>query len=189
MKSIVIFASGSGTNAENIIRYFNATKSAKVVAVFCNNPKAAVIEKVESYSIPLILFSKSEFSTGLFADRISSYAPDLIVLAGFLLMVPSVVITKFEGKIINIHPALLPKFGGAGMYGMNVHKAVVESGESQTGITIHYIDQHYDSGDIIAQFSTPLNGTETCEEVAARIHVLEQTHFPKVIEQLLIEKI
>ena len=183
MKNIVIFASGEGTNAENIIRFFHWNGHARVSAVFTANPNAGVLKRAEKYQVPTVFFPKQQAENLL--QMLQKFDPDLIVLAGFLQKVPEAVINRYEGKIINIHPALLPKFGGKGMYGMNVHRAVVEASETETGITIHYVDAHYDEGDIIFQKSVPLTGDETCEQVSEKVRELEHEYFPKVIESLL----
>jgi phosphoribosylglycinamide formyltransferase-1 len=185
MKNIVIFASGSGSNAENIIRHFKGNQLAKIVAIFSNRATAGVLERAQNHGIPTVIFTKAEWSEGNVLKRIQSFNPDLIVLAGFLLKFPSTIVEAFPGKIVNIHPALLPKYGGKGMYGMNVHRAIVENKETETGITIHYIDEHYDEGDIIFQESVSLDGSETCEEISEKVQQLEHEHFPKVIEGLI----
>ena len=185
MKKIVVFASGSGTNAENIIRYFIENKLAAVVSVFTNNGKAMVIERAGKYDIPVVVFSKDDLNTGIVLQKIKNIDPDLIVLAGFLLKFPENIIEEYSNKIINIHPALLPKYGGKGMYGMNVHRAVVENQEKETGITIHYVDEHYDEGGIVFQKKVVVLATDTAEVVAEKIHDLEQRFFPKVISDLL----
>jgi phosphoribosylglycinamide formyltransferase-1 len=185
MKKIVIFASGSGTNAENIIKYFVKTKIGTVAAVFTNNPSAQVIDRAKNYGVATEIFSKVELIEGEVLQKINSIQPDWIVLAGFLLKFPENIITAYPNKIINIHPALLPKYGGKGMYGMNIHKAIVDNKEKETGITIHYVNENYDEGNIIFQQSVILTGDETPEEVAAKIHELEQKYFPEVIEKLL----
>lgn len=185
MKKIVIFASGSGTNAENIIKYFESREMAKVIAVFTNNPNAKVIERAHRLKVPTEIFSKTEFYESKFLQKLISYQPDLIVLAGFLLKLPEIIVQAYPNKIINIHPALLPNYGGKGMYGMNVHRAVVENNESQTGITIHYVNENYDEGNIIFQKKVDLSITDTPEMVAEKIHELEQKYFPTVIEDLL----
>lgn len=185
MKKIIIFASGSGTNAENIIKYFNNENKVAVVSVFTNNPKAYVIERAKNFQIPTEIFSKDELSERKVLQKLNAMEPDLIVLAGFLLKLPENFIKSYPNKIINIHPALLPKYGGKGMYGMNVHQAVVENHEKETGITIHYVNENYDEGNIIFQKSIPLTGMETPEMVAEKIHELEQDNFPQVIEKLL----
>jgi len=185
MKKIIVFASGSGTNAENIIQYFEKRPSAKVVAVFTNNPNAAVIEKTKKYGIPIDIFSKSDLFESKVLQKINEYNPDWIVLAGFLLKFPQNIIKAFPNKILNIHPALLPKYGGKGMYGMHIHQAIIDNKELETGITIHYVNENYDEGAIIFQQKINLIGIETAEIVAAKIYKLEQEYFPKVIESLL----
>ena len=185
MKKIVVFASGSGTNAENIIKYFAKTKNGTVEAVFTNNQSAAVIEKAKNYGIPTISFSKEQLNESFVLQKINELRPDLIVLAGFLLKFPENIIAAYPDKIINIHPALLPKYGGKGMYGMYIHRAIVGNKEVETGITIHFVDENYDEGNIIFQKKIALSGDETPEEVAGKIHQLEQKYFPQVIEKLL----
>ena len=185
MKKIVIFASGSGTNAENIVLYFNKIEVAKVICIFSNNANAKVLERAKSLNIPTEVFSKEDFIGDKVLQKLNSIQPDLIILAGFLLKFPQNCVAAFPNKIINIHPALLPKYGGKGMYGMNVHRAVVENNEPETGITIHYVNENYDEGNIIFQKNVPLSGNETPEEVAAKIYELEQQYFPGVIEKLI----
>jgi len=184
MKEIVVFASGSGTNAENLIQYFEKKTSAKVVAVFTNNENAGVIEKAKNYKIPVEIFSKSDLVESKVLQKINKYNPDWIVLAGFLLKFPQNIINLYPNKIINIHPALLPKYGGKGMYGMYIHQAIVDNKEVETGITIHYVNENYDEGAIIFQQKINLTGLETAEIVAEKIHQLEQEYFPIVIESL-----
>ncbi len=185
MKKIVLFASGAGSNAENIIRFFHQSPVANVVAVFCNNPEAGVIRRAEHLQVPVIVFTKEELHTPHISLKVQAFGPDLIVLAGFLLMFPKCLIDAYPNRIINIHPALLPKHGGKGMYGMNVHRAVCEAKETETGITIHYVDAHYDQGDIIFQAKVLLTGKESAEDIAQSVHALEHAHFPKVIEHIL----
>jgi phosphoribosylglycinamide formyltransferase-1 len=185
MMKIVLFASGSGTNAENIIRHFKATKTASVEAVFTNKADAQVIQRAEKYQVPSQVFSKNDLETGKVLQEINIIQPDLIVLAGFLLKFPETIVSAYPDKIINIHPALLPKYGGKGMYGMHVHQAVVENKESKTGITIHYVNENYDEGNIIFQKEVAVLISDTPEVVAAKIHELEQDHFPAVIEKLI----
>ena len=185
MKKIVIFASGSGTNAENIIKYFRRTNTGMVVAVFTNNPNAKVIERTQNLQIPTEIFSKDELSESKVLQKLNLLQPDLIVLAGFLLKLPKNIIESYPNAIINIHPALLPKYGGKGMYGVNVHKAIVENKEKETGITIHYVNENYDEGSIIFQKKVTVLVTDTPEVVAEKIHELEQKYFPTVIESLL----
>jgi phosphoribosylglycinamide formyltransferase 1 len=185
MNRILIFASGSGTNAKNIIEYFGDRTTGTVVAVFSNNSNATVLEKAKKLNVPTVIFSKEELNLGKTLQKINEFQPDLIVLAGFLLKVPENLIEAFPNRIINIHPALLPKFGGKGMYGMHIHKAVVENNEKETGITIHYVNENYDEGNIIFQQNVALSEGDTAESVAVKIHTLEQEHFPVVIEKLL----
>jgi len=186
MNKILIFASGSGTNAKNIIEYFGTRTTGNVVAVFSNNSNATVLEKAKKLDVPTVIFSKEELNSGKVLQNITDFKPDLIVLAGFLLKIPENLIEAFPNRIVNIHPALLPKFGGKGMYGMHIHKAVVENNEKETGITIHYVNENYDEGNIIFQQIVSLSETDTPESVAVKIHALEQEHFPVVIEKLLI---
>lgn len=185
MKNILLFASGSGTNAENIILHFNKTSTAKVVAVFSNNPHAKVLERAKNLNVDSFVFSREDLSTEIVLEKVRQFQPDLIVLAGFLWKFPQNIIEAYPNKIINIHPALLPKYGGKGMYGMNVHKAILENKELETGITIHYIDEHYDQGDIIFQKSISVTDCNSPEEIAEKIGALEHEHFPQIIEKLL----
>ncbi|MDD5150354.1 MAG: phosphoribosylglycinamide formyltransferase [Flavobacterium sp.] len=185
MNKIVIFASGSGTNAENIIKHFGNKDCGTVISVFTNNPNAKVIERAKNFQVPTEIFSKEELSEGKVLQKLNAIQPDWIILAGFLLKLPENFIKQYPNKILNIHPALLPKYGGKGMYGMNVHKAVVDNCEKETGITIHFVNENYDEGNIIFQKSVDLSGTETPEIVAEKIHELEQKYFPNVIEKLL----
>ena len=185
MNRIVIFASGSGTNAENIIKYFETKEIGTVVAVFTNNPIAKVIERAKNLNLPTETFSKAELNEGLVLQKINAIQPDLIVLAGFLLKMPESIVESYPNKIINIHPALLPKYGGKGMYGMNVHRAVIENKEKETGITIHFVNENYDEGNVIFQKAVPLINTDSPESVAEKIHELEQRYFPEIVEKLL----
>jgi phosphoribosylglycinamide formyltransferase-1 len=185
MKRILIFASGSGTNAENIIKYFGKESVGTVVAVFTNNSNAAVLDKAKKLAVSTVVFSKEELNSGNTLQKVNEFRPDLIVLAGFLLKFPKNLIEAYPNQIINIHPALLPKFGGKGMYGMYIHKAVLENNEKETGITIHYVNENYDEGNIIFQENIAISEKDTPESVAKKIYALEQQHFPKVIEKLL----
>ena len=185
MKKIVIFASGSGSNAENIVKYFNSNGKAKVVGVFTNNPNAGVIDKMSKYDIQVGVFSKNELIESDFLQKIKTLQPDLIVLAGFLLKFPDNIIANYSNKVINIHPALLPKYGGKGMYGMHVHRAVVDNRETESGITIHFVNENYDEGGVIFQKSFLVSETDSAEDVAAKIHELEMAYFPEVVEKLL----
>jgi len=185
MKKIVVFASGSGSNAENIIKHFKETKIAKVVSVFTNNPNAKVIERAKNHQIPVEIFSKNELSERNILQKIQEIDPDLIVLAGFLLKFPENIIELYPNKIINIHPALLPNYGGKGMYGMHIHRAIVNNKEKETGISIHYVNEHYDEGGIIFQKNVALTEEDTPETVAEKIHALEQKYFPEIIQTIL----
>lgn len=185
MKKIIVFASGSGTNAENIIKYFAKTKIAKVVSVFTNNASAKVIERAKNHQIPVEIFSKNELIERNVLQRIQEIDPDLIVLAGFLLKFPDNIIEQYPNKIINIHPALLPKYGGKGMYGMHIHRAIVNNKEKETGISIHYVNENYDEGGIIFQKNVVLTDEDTPETVAEKIHELEQKYFPEIIQTIL----
>jgi len=186
MKRIAIFASGSGSNAENIAGYFENSTIARVEAIYCNNPKAPVIQRAARLNIPLVLFDREKFYAEETVLRdLQSRKIDLIVLAGFLWLVPGNLTRAFSGKIVNIHPALLPKFGGKGMYGMAVHEAVIEACEKESGITIHLIDEVYDRGKILLQVKCPVMPGDTPEALAERVHQLEYEYYPKAIEQLL----
>jgi phosphoribosylglycinamide formyltransferase-1 len=185
MKRIAIFASGSGSNAENIIHYFNDKKTATVVKVLCNNKNAKVFERCSRLNISCELFSKEDFfASDTILNQLKDDA-DIIVLAGFLWKIPSNLIDAFPNKIINIHPALLPKYGGKGMYGMHVHNAVKDNNEIESGITIHFVNENYDEGAIIFQAKTQLNPSDTPEDIAQKIHLLEYEHFPKVIDNII----
>lgn len=186
MKNIAILASGSGSNAENIASYFKGKESARVSLIICNNPQAYVIERAKRLGIKCKVITKKEFME---ADStialLKEHSIDFIVLAGFLLLVPEKLIKAYPGKIVNIHPALLPKHGGKGMYGDNVHKAVVECGDTESGITIHLIDEEYDKGTTFFQAKCPVLPTDTPDDVAAKVHALEYEHFPHVIEEII----
>jgi phosphoribosylglycinamide formyltransferase-1 len=186
MNRIAILASGSGSNAENIALYFNENPQVKIVSILSNNPKAFVVTRAKKLGIPSFIFSKSDFNaTNIVLDYLEKMDVDFIVLAGFLLLLPENLIKKYPDRIINIHPALLPKYGGKGMYGMNVHRAVIENKEKESGITIHKVSEKYDEGEVIFQAKCEVLHTDTAEDIAQKIHRLEYEHFPKVIEQLL----
>lgn len=189
MKKIVIFASGNGSNAQRIVEYFRENKQIEVEAIFTNNPKAGVIEKAKNLNVRCRIFTKEDlYENEQIKKELKQIEPDLIVLAGFLWKFPKQIIEEFEKKIINIHPALLPKYGGKGMYGMNVHRAVRENGERQSGITIHYVNEKYDQGAIISQHKVDITQQDTEEDIAQKIHQLEYRYFPEVIEKLLLWK-
>lgn len=185
-KNIVLFASGNGTNAENIIRYFQENKTANILEVLTNNPRAGVIERAKKWNIPVFIFNRETIAapSGLIA-HLSDMKTDLIVLAGFLWKIPVELIRQFPQKIINLHPALLPEFGGKGMYGVHVHEAVIAAGKEKSGITIHYVDEIYDNGRIIFQAETKVLETDTAESLAEKIHQLEYKHFSRVIEEIV----
>lgn len=185
MANIAIFASGNGTNAENIIRYFADSSSIKIAAVFSNKEKAPVLEKAKNLHVPTFYFNREDFSNGYpILEILHELYIDGICLAGFLCMVSPILLKAFPKRIINIHPSLLPKFGGKGMYGLNVHRKVIENAEKESGITIHYIDEHYDQGEIICQETCPVLPTDTPEELALRVHSLEYKYYPLVIERV-----
>jgi len=187
MIRIVIFASGSGTNAENIIKYFQNNDVVTVVRVLSNKKDAKVLEKANKLNVSNSYFDKSDFfDTDKILNLLKEEA-DLVILAGFLWKVPEKIINAFADKIINIHPALLPNYGGKGMYGMHIHRAVVNNQEKETGITIHYVNENYDEGAIIFQEKVALLSSDTPETVAEKIHILEQENFPKVIEKVILE--
>ncbi len=186
MKRIAIFASGSGTNAENIIKHFQNTENVTVSKVYCNKKDAGVFDRCKRLNVPCVWFSKEAF---LHSSRVLhdvQLHADFIVLAGFLWKIPTNFIDAFPKKMVNIHPALLPKYGGKGMYGMHVHRAVKENNESETGITIHYVNEHYDEGAIIFQAKTAVDPTDSPEDIANKIHTLEYKHFPEVIEKTIL---
>lgn len=185
-KRIVIFASGSGTNAENIIKYFQRSQFAEVVLVLSNKKDAKVLERANNLNVKSLCFSKTElFSPNGVLEILKDTKPDVIVLSGFLLKLPEVILKEFPNKVINIHPALLPKYGGKGMYGSLVHEAVLSNNETETGITIHYVNENYDEGAIISQQKVKLSNTENAESIAKKVRELEYKWFPKVIEEVL----
>ena len=183
---IAIFASGNGTNAERIVQHFQDNRSVEVSLILSNKPEAYVLTRAENREIPTMVFGRAElYESNHVVDQLKQKQIDLIVLAGFLWLVPEKLIKVFPGRIINIHPALLPSFGGKGMYGDNVHKAVKASGEKETGITIHYVNQNYDEGQVIFQERCQIGIEDTPETIAAKVHQLEYKHYPEVIERLI----
>lgn len=187
-KNIAIFASGNGTNAENIIRYFQNSELVNVELVLANKETAFVLERARSLNVPFAYMGKAEWTEGtavlsLLEDR----KIDFIVLAGFLARVPDCILHAYPNKIINIHPSLLPKFGGKGMYGDRVHEAVVAAGEAETGITIHYLNERFDEGEIVVQYKCPVLPQDTAADVAKKVHALEYEYYPKVIDRLLTD--
>lgn len=187
MKNIAILASGNGSNAENIIRFFHANRIGwQVSVVLCNRPEARVMQRAEHLGVPAELMSKDRFNDpAALLGVMDRYAVDAIVLAGFLLMVSPFLIARYPGRIINIHPSLLPKFGGRGMYGHHVHKAVVAAGERESGITVHEVSEQCDGGQILFQAATEVTPADTPADVEAKIHCLEQQYFPPVIAATL----
>lgn len=186
MKRLAIFASGSGTNAENIITHFIENDKATVSLIVTNNANAGVIERSQRLNVPLIIVPKIEFSKPhILIQTLKDYKVDMIVLAGFLLLIPAELINEYHGRIINIHPALLPKFGGKGFYGANVHQKVIETKSLISGITIHHVNEKFDEGEIIFQAACHIDTGETPESLAEKIHHLEKMYFPVVIEKIV----
>lgn len=187
MKRIAIFASGSGTNAQKIIEYFSTSKEIVVDSLWSNNENAYALIRAEKLGIETFTFESDEFyRSNEILDRLYDHRIDMIVLAGFLWLVPRNLTELFT--VINIHPALLPKYGGKGMFGVNVHKAVLASKDKESGITIHQVNQDYDNGRIIFQATCPILPKDTPETLAARIHELEYQHYPRVIEEVLLSE-
>ncbi|MES2690436.1 MAG: phosphoribosylglycinamide formyltransferase [Bacteroidota bacterium] len=186
MKNIVIFASGSGTNAQNICEHFKSDPAIKVAALFCNKPGAGVIERMKAFHVPVHVFSRTEFKEEhTFLSLLDPYQPDLIVLAGFLWLIPDFLVKKYPGKIINIHPALLPRFGGKGMYGHHVHEAVLLAKEKEHGITIHFVNEKYDEGQPVFQAKFDVKPGATLDDIQKSISALEMQYFPEAIKRVL----
>ena len=183
--NIIIFASGNGSNAENIIKYFSKTNHNIQFKVVTNNQNAGVVKRCENLNIEYLIYKKKDFENNKVLKFLIKTKPYLIILAGFLLKIPINIINNFEKKIINIHPSLLPKYGGKGMYGMNVHKKVIENKEKESGISIHYVNSNYDEGEIIFQKSIEINYPSNSEKLSKKIHKLEMEYFPKTIEKLI----
>ena len=186
VKKIIVFASGNGTNAINIYHYFRENPNVEVSHILSNNKKSRVLRRAHDLGIKCIHFEKEDlYDSESLLDVVKDIQPSLIVLAGFLLKIPSPFLFHFPDKIINIHPSLLPKYGGEGMYGNRVFKKILKNREQESGITIHYVNAHYDEGEIIAQFKTAIEHNEDINSLEEKIHELEYTHYPKVIEDLL----
>ena len=186
MKNVIIFASGSGTNADNLMKYFSENEEINIAALFTNKPHAGCVQVAKKHGIPRYFLTKEFFyESDLILSELFVLRPDLIVLAGFLWKIPEYLISVYPKKIINLHPALLPKFGGKGMYGMKVHETVLLKGERESGITIHYVNEKYDEGEIIMQATCGVKKHDTAKTLASRIHELEYEHLPKVVEELL----
>ena len=187
MYSLAIFASGSGTNAENIIHFFRPKKNIDVSLVLCNKPDAKVIERAEKLGVDMLVFSRDDlYHSDRVIQTLRDHHVSHIVLAGFLWLVPGSLVKEYPGAIVNIHPALLPEYGGKGMYGRKVHEAVIANGDNESGITIHYVNEKYDDGNIIFQAKCPVVENETPDSLAAKIHQLEYEHYPRVIEDVVV---
>jgi phosphoribosylglycinamide formyltransferase-1 len=186
MKRIVIFASGSGTNAQRIAEYFAANPLLSIDRIYCNKEDAYVLQRAKKLGIPTMLFGRNDLNNpkGVLM-QLQVDNPDLIVLAGFLWLIPDFIIKQFPKKIINIHPALLPKYGGKGMYGHFVHEAVIKNNEKESGITIHYVNELYDEGIVIFQSKCPILNSDSPDSLAAKIHKLEHKHYPETIRKIL----
>ena len=187
MTRLAIFASGSGTNAENIIKYFQNRSGISISCVCTNRPDAGVIERAQRHHIPVLVFTREDlYQNGRVLTYLNQNMIDWIILAGFLWLVPAALIDRYPSKIINIHPALLPQYGGKGMYGERVHRAVLENSEKKSGITIHFVNREYDKGSIIFQATCEVDPADTSESLATRVHKLEYEHFPRVIEEAVL---
>jgi len=185
MNNIAIFASGSGTNAENMVRYFNQSDTIRIKVVLSNNPNAFVLERMGKLNIPAVVFNADQLNGGKVLEWLNSYGIDYIVLAGFLKLIPLNIIRTFPNRIVNIHPALLPKHGGKGMYGMRVNEAVIAEGDTESGITVHLVNERYDEGSIIFQTQCPVLPSDTPQTLADRIHQLEYQHYPRVVQRFI----
>lgn len=189
MQRIAIFASGSGTNAQRIMEYFRDHRSISVGLVLSNRQDAPVLERAAGFHVPTVVFNRNDlYQSRFILDILSVQGIDLLVLAGFLWMIPGYLLRAYPRRIVNIHPALLPKYGGKGMYGLHVHEAVIGSGDSASGISIHFVNDRYDEGELILQVKCRVEPGETPESLAKKVHELEYRHYPKVIEEVLGEK-
>ncbi len=187
-KRLAIFASGSGSNAEKIAEYFTGRTDIEISLILSNNPQAGVIARARRFQIPVVLFDKKTFyETHRIIEILQNERIDLVVLAGFMMLIPEAMVQAFPNKIVNIHPALLPKYGGKGMYGHFVHEAVVAAQELESGISVHFVNEHYDEGTIIFQATCEVNPTDTPEEVAHKVQLLEHRHYPEVVEKILLK--
>lgn len=185
VKRIAILASGSGSNAQRLIEHFAGSTTAEVVVVGCDQPAAGVLQRAWDLGVPSYLFTGGELRSGTVQRELLALHVDLVVLAGFLRLIPAEMVRAFPDRIVNIHPALLPRYGGKGMYGHHVHQAVIAAGEQESGITIHRVNEHYDEGAILFQAKCPVLPDDTPATLAARIHALEHAHYPTVVEDLL----
>lgn len=185
--NIALFASGSGTNVENIYNYFASSDKVNIACVLCNKPDAYVLERASRLGLDFLLFNRSNFvENGIVDTYLSDKNINFVVLAGFLWLIPEWMVKKYPNRIVNIHPALLPKYGGKGMYGDNVHKAVFENKEIESGITIHFVNEHYDEGNIIYQHKVKIDALDTPISIAAKVHELEYKFFPTIIEKIAV---
>lgn len=187
MKRIAIFASGEGSNAEAIVKYFDGREDIKVEVVLSNRAMAGVHERMKTLNIPSVTFSKEQWTEAIeIVELLKQKSIDLIVLAGFLAIIKPLIIREYSGRIVNIHPSLLPRHGGLGMWGVNVHNAVLKAGDTESGITIHYVEEEVDGGAIISQHKCEVKVSDTAEDLAQRVHNLEHYYFPRVIESILV---
>lgn len=185
MKNLALFASGSGSNVERFVEYFRDSDFINIKLILCNNPQAGVIERAKRLNVPLVLFDRAQFKSDAIVEILQDNQIDWVILAGFLWLIPQNLVAAYPNRIVNIHPALLPKFGGKGMYGHFVHEAVVANQETESGITIHYVNEHYDEGTVIFQASYPVLPSDSPEDIAKKGQVLEHKYFPEVVEQLV----
>lgn len=186
MTNIAIFVSGNGTNCENIIRYFYGNTEIKVALVVSNKPEAYALVRASKYGVPCKVMTRAEIKDkNIILSLLEEYDIEIIILAGFMQMIPDFIVNRFKRRIINIHPSLLPKFGGKGMYGHHVHRAVKAAGETETGITIHFVSDVCDGGEIIAQFKTAVSPEDSSEDIERNVHLLEKKYFPEVIEHVI----
>ncbi|MFC3880348.1 phosphoribosylglycinamide formyltransferase [Algoriphagus namhaensis] len=185
MKRLAILASGSGSNAEKIMEHFKNSEKGQIALVASNKAEAFVLERAKKFNVSSFTFSKKELEEGFLLEKLKTEKIDWVILAGFLLKIPAELIRAFPDRMVNIHPALLPKYGGKGMYGAHVHEAVKAAGDSETGITIHLVNENYDEGKIIFQAATPVNPDDSPEDIATKVHALEHRYFPEVIDSLL----
>ena len=189
MPKIAIFASGSGTNAENLIKSYKNTEMT-IVRIFCNNSHAGVIERASRLQVPVTVFSKADlWESNLIFDMLQSEDVDFLILAGFMMLLPQNIIDRYRDKIVNIHPSLLPKYGGKGMFGIHVHEAVLANKEKESGITIHLVNEEYDSGEPLFQTTCPVLENDTPESLATRVHALEYQYYPQVVMEYIAKKI
>ena len=185
---LVLFASGGGSNAVKIVDHFNNHSEIEVISIFCNNPNADILGKAKDLNIPSKLFTREEYKSGEVLKALQDLDTDYIALAGFLWLVPSDIVKAFDGKILNIHPALLPNYGGKGMYGMNVHTAVFQNKEKESGITIHEVNEKYDEGEYVFQAKVDVSACQSPEEIAKAVLAIEHQNFPRVIEEFIQNK-